>query len=191
MFTHVTPDEQLFSIVNSAESPSKLEPYPTLVGTAITGQLIRPPITLASAPSIPATTITTLACWSRGMCFISRWSPATPTSQISSVFWPIISAVTLASSATGMSAVPAVTIGNAVLEGSSSFWSRTMARAAFSYRRFGNSPVAVKASNISGSARVARTLLPLAARVSNILMIWSVVLPGQYMTSGKPRLICR
>ena len=36
-----------------------ISPYPTLVGTAITGWLTKPPTTLGSAPSIPATTIRT------------------------------------------------------------------------------------------------------------------------------------
>ena len=41
--------------------PPKLAPYPTLVGTAMTGALTRPPMTLASAPSMPATTMMTRA----------------------------------------------------------------------------------------------------------------------------------
>ena len=40
---------------------------PTEVGTAITGPPIKPPTTLASAPSIPATTIATGVRWSRSM----------------------------------------------------------------------------------------------------------------------------
>ena len=36
-----------------AESPPKLAPYPTLVGTAMTGQSTRPPTTEARAPSHP------------------------------------------------------------------------------------------------------------------------------------------
>src|SRR5439155_19542557 len=61
MFTTVTFDAQLFSIASSAASPLKLAPYPILVGTAITGTETRPPTTLGSAPSMPATTITTRA----------------------------------------------------------------------------------------------------------------------------------
>ena len=36
--TTVTFAAQLFSMPNSAESPPKFAPYPTLVGTAMTGQ---------------------------------------------------------------------------------------------------------------------------------------------------------
>lgn len=38
-------------MASSAATPPKLAPYPTLVGTAMTGQLTRPPTTLARAPS--------------------------------------------------------------------------------------------------------------------------------------------
>src|SRR5919202_6746917 len=62
MFTTVTPEAQEFSIPSKAASPPKEAPYPTLVGTAMTGVPTKPPTTLGRAPSIPATTITTLAC---------------------------------------------------------------------------------------------------------------------------------
>ena len=52
----------------------------TLVGTAITGQSTSPPITLASAPSIPATATIARAAISSSVCASSRCSPATPTS---------------------------------------------------------------------------------------------------------------
>src|ERR1700675_2994336 len=55
MFTTLTFEAQLFSIPNSAVSPPKLDPYPVLVGTAITGTPTSPATTLGSAPSIPAT----------------------------------------------------------------------------------------------------------------------------------------
>ena len=61
MLTTVTPAAQEFSIPSSAASPPNDAPYPTLVGTAITGTLTMPPTTLGSAPSMPATTITTRA----------------------------------------------------------------------------------------------------------------------------------
>ena len=61
MLTTAMPGEQLLSIPSSAANPPKLAPYPTLVGTAITGAAISPATTLGSAPSIPATTMTTLA----------------------------------------------------------------------------------------------------------------------------------
>ena len=81
-----------------------------LVGTAITGQSTSPPTTLGKAPSIPATT-TSASAWSRRFSWwSSRWSPATPTSATSETSQFHASAVTLASSATGRSLVPAVTI---------------------------------------------------------------------------------
>lgn len=61
MFTTLTFDAQLLSMLNSAAIPPKLAPYPTDVGTAITGAPTSPPTTLASAPSIPATHTITLA----------------------------------------------------------------------------------------------------------------------------------
>ena len=57
MFTTATPPAQEFNIENNAATPPRLAPYPTLVGTAITGLPNRPATTLGSAPSIPATTI--------------------------------------------------------------------------------------------------------------------------------------
>ena len=59
--TTVTPLAHEACIASSAVIPSRLAPYPTLVGTATTGPLVSPPITLASAPSIPATTTTASA----------------------------------------------------------------------------------------------------------------------------------
>ena len=52
MLTTVTPAAQQLSMANSAAKPPKLAPYPTLVGTAITGQSTIPPTTLANAPSM-------------------------------------------------------------------------------------------------------------------------------------------
>ena len=46
------------ALTEGADNPPKLAPYPTLVGTAITGQSTRPPTTEARAPSIPATAMT-------------------------------------------------------------------------------------------------------------------------------------
>src|SRR5262245_22596629 len=59
MFTTDTPDAQLLIMPSSAAMPPKLAPYPTLVGTAMTGTLTSPAMTLGSAPSIPATTMIT------------------------------------------------------------------------------------------------------------------------------------
>src|SRR5476649_2684815 len=73
MLHTVTPAAQLLSIASNADSPSKLAPYPTLVGTAITGTRTSPPTTDGSAPSIPATTITTAASRSASCCASRRW----------------------------------------------------------------------------------------------------------------------
>ena len=53
---------------------------PAEVGTAITGTSTIPPTTLGSAPSIPATATTTLACSIRCLLFNNLCMPATPTS---------------------------------------------------------------------------------------------------------------
>ena len=46
----------------------------------MTGQSARPPITLGSAPSMPATATTTRAPMMASMCESRRWMPETPTS---------------------------------------------------------------------------------------------------------------
>src|SRR2546429_569508 len=51
MFTTDTPAAQLLSMPRSAAIPPKLAPYPTLVGTAMTGTCTRPAMTLGSAPN--------------------------------------------------------------------------------------------------------------------------------------------
>src|SRR5215217_1797869 len=110
MLTTVTPEAQLFSAASKAATPPKLAPYPTLVGTAMTGTRTRPPTTDGSAPSIPATTMIT--CASRSACALASGggSSATPTSVNRLTTAPTTPAVTAASSATGRSLVPAVTI---------------------------------------------------------------------------------
>ena len=50
------------------------------VGTAMTGPATMPPTTLGSAPSMPATTMTTLARSKTSRLWSKRWIPATPTS---------------------------------------------------------------------------------------------------------------
>src|ERR1043166_2666742 len=110
MLTTVTPAAQLLSIVSSAASPPNDAPYPTLVGTAITGARTNPPTTDGSAPSIPATTMIAAAPSSASSCASNRWIPATPTSVTRLTRLPIAAAVAAASSATGKSLVPAVTI---------------------------------------------------------------------------------
>ena len=59
IFTTLTPLEQEFSMESRADTPPKDAPYPMLVGTAITGQSARPPMTLARTPYIPAMAIFT------------------------------------------------------------------------------------------------------------------------------------
>src|SRR6476659_11075952 len=81
-----------------------------LVGTAITGRATSPPTTDGRAPSIPATTITTDAFVRVSAPARTRWIPATPTSVRRSTVLPNARAVTAASSATGRSLVPAVTM---------------------------------------------------------------------------------
>jgi hypothetical protein len=82
----------------------------------MTGQPTSPPMTLASAPSMPATTMTAWASSSWSLTCRTRLSPATPTSWMRRVFRPTADATARASAATGESAVPAdttVTAGTA------------------------------------------------------------------------------
>src|SRR6266568_5095875 len=110
MLTTVTPAAQEFSMPSSAATPPNDAPYPTLVGTAITGTGTSPPTTLGSAPSMPAITMITAALRSRSVCVRMRWMPATPTSVSRATLLRNARAVTAASSATGRSLVPAVTM---------------------------------------------------------------------------------
>ncbi len=80
MPTTVTPLAHDACIASSAVTPSSAEPYPTLVGTATTGAPVRPPMTLANAPSMPAITITASAEMISSSRASSRCRPATPTS---------------------------------------------------------------------------------------------------------------
>jgi len=80
MFETVTPGAQELSMARRAASPLKLAPYPTLVGTAKTGEETSPPTTEGRAPSIPATTTTAAASRRRGTFWRTLWRPATPTS---------------------------------------------------------------------------------------------------------------
>jgi hypothetical protein len=59
IFTTTTPGAHELSIPNSAAIPPNDAPYPIEVGTAMTGLSTSPPMTLGSAPSIPATAIIT------------------------------------------------------------------------------------------------------------------------------------
>src|SRR5262249_20683193 len=58
MSTTARPAAHEHSMERNAVSPLRAEPYPTLVGTPITGDDTSPPTTLASAASIPAQTTT-------------------------------------------------------------------------------------------------------------------------------------
>ena len=80
MFTTEMPDAHDVSIPRSAANPSNDAPYPIDVGTATTGTSTSPPTTLASAPSMPAITMTTDALSNIARLWRSRWIPATPTS---------------------------------------------------------------------------------------------------------------
>ena len=60
MLTTDSPNEQLCNIEASAATPFSPYPYPTDVGTPITGTLTVDDTTYANAPSIPAATIITL-----------------------------------------------------------------------------------------------------------------------------------
>jgi hypothetical protein len=76
----------------------------------MSGRPTRPPITENSAPSIPATAMTTSACSISSSRERSRTTPATPTSGTIREPTPRYSRVRRASSATLMSMVPAVTM---------------------------------------------------------------------------------
>lgn len=67
-------------MVSREDRPPKLAPYPTEVGTAMTGTDTRPPMTLPRAPSMPATATTQLASWMISSRDSRRWRPLTPTS---------------------------------------------------------------------------------------------------------------
>src|SRR3989304_3098433 len=56
MFTTESPAAQEVSMAKRAVSPPRLAPYPTEVGTAMTGTSTSPATTEGRAPSMPATT---------------------------------------------------------------------------------------------------------------------------------------
>ena len=78
MLTTATPGAQEESIDMSATCPPAATPYPTLVGTAMTGVATSPPTTDASAASCPAATTTQSAARRSGSATARRCSPATP-----------------------------------------------------------------------------------------------------------------
>ena len=66
------PAAQLLSMPQRAANPPSEAPYPTDVGTATMGVPSRPPTTLGSAPSMPATTMTAGASAKRASSENSR-----------------------------------------------------------------------------------------------------------------------
>src|SRR6185437_6152099 len=177
MFTTVTPAAQLFNIVSSGAMPANAAPYPTLVGTAITGDRTSPPTTDGSAPSMPAITITTEADASSSRLASTRWIPATPTSVTRATQSPSASSVTAGSSATGRSLVPAVTMATVpVPRGGAVAPCRCAVRAV---RLSSISGISVrKCSAASSLRRVASTASPWAAIRRAISPICSAVLPA-------------
>lgn len=110
MLTAVTPLAQELTAERSEASPPKAAPYPREVGTAMMGLPARPASTEKSEASMPATARMTSARSISSRRDIRRSTPATPTSGTSVEATPRYSSARRASSATGMSEVPAVTI---------------------------------------------------------------------------------
>ena len=169
MFTTATPGLQLASMVLSATIPPWATPVPTEVGTPITGACTSPATTAGSAPSIPAATMHTRAPASSGRIDWRRCIPATPTSKWVEVGTPIASSVTAASSATGMSAVPAVMIGT---NGMFLF-----ARALRTAMRASGWIVATSANTAICSSLNLEAMRS-SVVFSNICRRWALVLPG-------------
>mmetsp|Transcript_10607 Transcript_10607/g.25991 ORF Transcript_10607/g.25991 Transcript_10607/m.25991 type:complete len:228 (+) Transcript_10607:321-1004(+) len=170
--------------------PPRAAPYPMLVGTAMTGTSTSPATTLGSAPSIPATTTTTSASRISSTRANSRWRPATPISTMRRVSaTPMRRAVTAASSATDMSAVPAVSTATHPSTDATGWElaptpdTRQM-RATGLYSISGWS--ARMASYTSGVMRVAITTDCRSRSASMMRTICSGVFPGPHTTSGSP-----
>src|SRR2546425_6172499 len=204
MFTTVTPAAHELSMARRAAKPPNDDPYPTLVGTAITGRSVTPPTTLASAPSIPATTTIAEARRSAGTCLRIRWTPATPASYPRPTGTPMNSSVTAASSATGRSEVPALTTSTRPpirRAGEAPRRRDTIARARDPFRRrpalstttvrAASFQVAVspnssrRASACAVLARVASRRPLFATMARAIATHCRVVFPSQRMTSGR------
>ena len=150
----------------------------------MTGTSTSPATTLASAPSMPATATTTraprmMSIWSNRRCM-----PATPTSAINMTRLPKNVAVSTASSATGRSAVPAVTIAMYESVGGGGDCTTDIVRARPLYVAAAKRDFT--ASNTSCEARVARTFEPCSCSMLTISSISPVRLPSQYTTSGAP-----
>src|SRR5512143_2521893 len=156
----------------------------------MTGLSVNPPTTEASAPSIPAATTITRASRSRSCCSSSRWIPATPTSKRRSTRLPRNSAVTAASSATGLSEVPAVTTRTIPFPRIFGAPSRTTRQRASGWACDRRSRFR-RARIFSSDRRVTRTPEP-AFRIDRaIVTICSAVFPSPKITSGTPCRIPR
>ena len=126
---------------------------------------------------MPATTMITAALRSRSVCVRMRWMPATPTSVRRATLLRNARAVTAASSATGRSLVPAVTmriVPRPVGSGSGVGGRYTVRPSTFT-RALGNR--AASAARWASSARVARKLPAAASSRSAIATACSGVLP--------------
>ncbi len=109
MFTAVIPFAQELTADRSDASPENAAPYPREVGTATIGRPTSPPRTEKSEASMPATATMTSARSISSRRESRRSTPATPTSGTSVEVTPRYSSDRRASSATGVSEVPAVT----------------------------------------------------------------------------------
>jgi len=109
MLTAVTPLAHELTAERSEASPPKAAPYPREVGTAMMGRPARPARTENSDASIPAHAMITSQRSISSSRDSRRSTPATPTSGTSVDETPRYSSDLHASSAMGMSDVPAVT----------------------------------------------------------------------------------
>src|SRR5512141_198647 len=156
----------------------------------MTGLSVSPPTTEASAPPIPAATTITRAPRSRSCCSRSRWIPATPTSKRRSTRLPRNSAGTAASSATGISEVPAVTTRTVPFPRIFGAPSRTTRQRAFGWACDPRSRFR-RARIFSSDRRVTRTPEPVFRIDRAIVTICPAVFPSPKITSGTPCRIPR
>src|SRR6476619_4817096 len=182
MLTTPTPGAQAFNMVNSAAMPPKAAPYPTEVGTAITGAETNPATTPGNAPSIPAKTTITRALRSTASRPSTPCRPATPTSTTSSVARPRNSATNCASRATGRSDVPAHTTTTSPPVGAGGSPGQATRPDGVSWNAPGSS--ATTASACRGPARV-NNVTPGRSRTAAAITdnCWGVF-PSQYTASG-------
>ena len=151
----------------------------------MTGLLTSPATALGSAPSMPATTMSTLHASRRSRSPSRRWMPATPTSVMRTTPLPKISSVTAASSATGRSEVPAQMMPTTPSHFGSGSVSTVMHRARSCQRAAGNS--AASARCCSSFDRLTSSTRSFAKISRPIASTSAAVLPAPKMTSGKPQ----